>query len=172
MAMKCRIGIDFGETIGRVEDHADSAGAYPYSLEMIRHLVFQFGSDHVFIVSKAGPQMQQRISQWLKDATFFQKTNMKRSNLIFCRQYLDKVAIVEKLQISVFFDDNFKVVSSLSKLKQVKRIFWMHADTRQLKQIARGHRNKIAITHSWSNTMKYFQKIHPDKDANVKGETR
>lgn len=156
MAMKHRIGIDFGETIGRVEDDS----AYPFSLEMIRHLVSKFGAEDVFIVSKAGPQMQERILQWLEVSKFFQKTCMNRSNVIFVREYLDKVQIVQKLQISVFFDDKFKVVSSLSKLEQVKRVFWMHADTRQLKQIERCYRDKIAITHSWPNTMKYFQKIH------------
>lgn len=44
---------------------------FPYAIEMIRHMVLKFGSDNVFIVSKAGPKLQEQIKAFLNEQDFW-----------------------------------------------------------------------------------------------------
>mmetsp|Transcript_36168 Transcript_36168/g.79162 ORF Transcript_36168/g.79162 Transcript_36168/m.79162 type:complete len:168 (-) Transcript_36168:33-536(-) len=148
-----RIGIDFGNTIAELENSVPA----PFAFEMIKHLISKYAAENVFIVSKAGPEIQKKIRQWLDNSCFYEATGFMRPNVIFVRHYVDKAEIVRALGISVFFDDSCKVVKALAPLEVVERIFWMHADPREIKQIPRRLRSKVAITQEWSSTMKYFQ---------------
>mmetsp|Transcript_101645 Transcript_101645/g.152322 ORF Transcript_101645/g.152322 Transcript_101645/m.152322 type:complete len:180 (-) Transcript_101645:292-831(-) len=153
-----RVGIDFGNTIGEIDEPCPAPGA----VSMIRHLVHKFGPSNVFIVSKAQPSMQMRIQEWLDGQSFYSQTGLLRDNTIFVREYADKAQVVQALGISVFFDDSNKVVRALSPLPGIRRIFWMHArDTRLIRLVAKEDRFKIAMnpSGSWNSTMKYFQRI-------------
>lgn len=64
-----RIGIDFGNTIGEINE-----SPAPHAFEIIKHLVHKFGAENVFIVSKAGPVMVERIILWLRMHEFHERT--------------------------------------------------------------------------------------------------
>mmetsp|Transcript_27453 Transcript_27453/g.75629 ORF Transcript_27453/g.75629 Transcript_27453/m.75629 type:complete len:173 (+) Transcript_27453:47-565(+) len=152
---RTRIGIDFGNTIGEVEDEQPA----PYAYEMICHLVHKCGPKNVFIISKAGPEMEQRIRSFLNHTHFCEQCGFLVQNILFVREYLDKATLVQSLGISIFLDDHSKVVRSLAPLPGVRRIFWMHANPREIYLIAKEHRSKIAIVKEWQKTMKYFQRL-------------
>jgi len=150
-----RIGIDFGNTIGEVERENPA----PLAFEMIKHLVAKIGPQNCFIVSKAKPQMEVRIREWLGSRRFERITGFLPENIIFVLEDSDKARVVQDLEINIFFDDSTKIVRSLSRLTSMKKIFWMNTDTAKIKLISRQFRNKITLTKSWGSTMSYFQKI-------------
>lgn len=131
----------------------------PFAFAMIQHLVSKFGPQNVFIVSKAGPIMEQEIRQWLERTDIYERTGFQQSQVIFVREYSDKAQVVQELKISIFFDDSVKVVRCLAPLPEIDRVFWMYANPRDVLLIPKEHRSKVAITKRWSTTMKYLQKI-------------
>ena len=155
-----RVGIDFGGTIGVIERPEPA----PYAFETIAHLVAKFAPENVFIVSKAGPDMEAKIRAWLEEQDFYFRTSFLHENVIFVREYLDKAEVVQKLAISIFFDDNTKIVKSLAPLPIVQRIFWMNADQRKIKAVPWQLRYKIAITDDWASTVSYFQETPREEE--------
>lgn len=150
-----RVGIDFGETIARIDDEAP----LPLAFDMVQHLVCKFGSKNIFIVSKAGPYMERRTLEWLAKTDFYEATGFWEENVIFVREYHEKAEVVRSKSINVFLDDSVKVVRSLSDIDSIERIFWMHARPRDILLLRKQNRSKVAIVRGWSRTMKYFQKI-------------
>jgi len=108
--------------------------------------------------------MEVEIRAWLEQQDFCWKTGFLYDNVIFVRKYLDKAEVVQKLTISIFFDDHVKIVKSLAPLPVIERIFWMNTDPQQIKVIPRHLRNKIVITHEWASTKSYFQDITRGED--------
>ena len=121
-------------------------------------MVHKCGADNIFVVSKAKPKMEQRIRQWLKDRDFYASTGFSHDNVIFVVNYEDKAVVVQQLEISIFYDDQAKVIWSLAPLTIVEHIFWMHADAREIKLLPKKLRHKVVPTKEWSQTMKFFQK--------------
>ena len=156
----CRVGIDFGETIGRIDEDEP----LPYAFEMIRHLICKFGAENNFIISKAGPDMERRTLDWIDRNDFYSRTGFLQSNVIFVREYHEKAVVVQANNINIFIDDSVKVVRSLSLVPSMKRIFWMHAKARDILLISKECRHRIAIVHGWNRTMKYFQKIKSNEE--------
>mmetsp|Transcript_21649 Transcript_21649/g.35194 ORF Transcript_21649/g.35194 Transcript_21649/m.35194 type:complete len:166 (-) Transcript_21649:526-1023(-) len=151
-----RIGIDFGETIGRI----DEDDPLPFAFEMTRHLVGKFGAQNMFIVSKAGVEMERKTRHWLTTSHFYSRTKFVKEQVVFVREYHEKANLVQSLGINVFLDDSVKVVRSLSAISTVDRIFWMHAKPSDIRLVPKDNRHRIAIVQGWPRTMKYFQKIH------------
>ena len=85
-----RVGIDFGGTIGFV-DHEEPV---PHAMEMIQHLVHKFLAQNVFVVSKAGPAMIEKTLQWFESIDFFQRTGFLPENVIFVKEFADKVDLL------------------------------------------------------------------------------
>jgi hypothetical protein len=151
-----RVGIDFGETIARVE----FPDPFPFAFDTIRHLVHKFGPTNVFVVSKAKMDMRQRILAWMDQAQIYRRTGLLRENIIFVFHHDDKVGVAERLDLNLFFDDSAKVVRRLVSVNSVQRIFWMHADPREVELIRPRHlRPKVSITKGWNTTIKYLQRI-------------
>ena len=149
-----RVGIDFGGTIG----FEDKEEPIPQSFPMMRHLVHKYGASNVFVVSKAGPAMVEKTKLWFQKTEFFERTGLAVDNVIFVRECEEKAGIVQSLNISIFFDDSYKVVRCLAPLPMMERIFWMSTQPEQIKLIERKYRDKIAMTKRWGSTMKFFQK--------------
>jgi len=164
-----RVGIDFGETIGRIADDEP----LPFAFEMIMHLISKFGAENNFIVSKAGPDMERRTLEWLDRNDFYSQTGFLKSKVIFVREYHEKAGIVQANNINIFIDDSVKVVRSLSLVPSMERIFWMNAKARDILLIPKECRHRIAIIHGWNRTMRYFQKIKSkgEKNCNLKEHT-
>ncbi|VBB17613.1 hypothetical protein YASMINEVIRUS_76 [Yasminevirus sp. GU-2018] len=138
-----RIGIDFGNTIGEVDVDPDTKG-----FSVIRMFVDKYGSSNMFIVSKAGDEMKNRIEEWLVKNNFFATTNFLKENVIFVKEYFDKRDVVIKNKIDVFIDDHYKVVSSLCDVPTIKHIVWFNKKG-DIKLIPKEYRSKVVISSLW-----------------------
>lgn len=89
-----RIGVDFGGVIVSnvhrqgTEDTSLLPGdagqtAQPGVIDAMHWLVGKTESQ-VWIVSKAGPQMQERTRQWLDRVSFYSRTGLPKENVRFC----------------------------------------------------------------------------------------
>ncbi len=65
-----KIGIDFGKTIGLVEEKKPYDNCY----SVIRFLINYYGSENIYIVSKAREIMRTKILEWLYKNNFFKET--------------------------------------------------------------------------------------------------
>ena len=149
------IGIDFGKTIGLVEEDKPYDNCY----SVLRFLINYYGNENIYIVSKAREVMRIKISKWLLKNNFFNETGFLSKNILFCDNYEDKTEIVKKLKINVFIDDHIKVIQGISKLEQMIKIIWFN-DNINLKLIEKNNRMKITTTNKWNKIIKIFQKIN------------
>ena len=148
-----KIGIDFGKTIGLIENESP----YPDCISTINFLKNKFGSDNIYIISKAKTEMSDKILNWLDKINFYKRTSFLKNNVIFCENYSDKALIVEKLKINIFIDDHIKVIQSMILLKQIKLIIWFNKNV-DIKLIDKKFRSKIQITTKWSSIIKFIKK--------------
>lgn len=153
--IKIRIGIDFGKTIGLVEEEKP----YPNCYSVIRFLINNYGNDNIFIVSKAKEIMRKKIIEWLNKNKFIEETNFIKENIIFCDNYEDKTEIVKKYKINVFIDDHIKVIQGISNLDQMIKIIWFNENF-NLKLVDKNKRLKIITTNKWNKIIKIFHKIN------------
>ena len=152
--IKIKIGIDFGKTIGLVEEEKPYKDCY----SVIRFLKNNYGNENIYIISKARQMMRIKILEWLNKNKFFEKTNFLEKNLIFCNNYEDKKELVKKLHINVFIDDHIKVVQDISKMDQMIKIIWFNKNV-DIKLIDKKYRIKIIITNKWNKIIKIFHEI-------------
>ena len=82
------------------------------ALEAIRQLC-SASDGHVWIVSKAGPRMQERTLSWLQSVYFCSRTGVQQDHVRFCLQRDDKETICRDLKISHFIDDRVHVMQIL-----------------------------------------------------------
>lgn len=121
--MHIRLGLDFGGVI--VKAHDRNAGedtnlcsddrmemVHDGALEGIKTMVSLTGGA-VWIVSKAGPKMQQITREWLDAVDFYTKTGMARDHLCFCEERPQKETICTSLNITHFVDDRLHIMQIL-----------------------------------------------------------
>jgi hypothetical protein len=88
--------------------------------------------------------------------------------VVFVRAYADKAVWVQRLGISIFFDDSIKILRTVLPL--VERFFWMHATPADLRRhVPKEYRDRVVLTQHWAQTMKHFQKI-PAQPASAERE--
>ena len=144
-----RIGIDFGRTIGEVEqEYSDK------TFNIIKMIVQKYKSENVFIISKAGQEMQAKIRTWLDKYDFCNICEFDENNIHFVKEYTDKRNMIIKYNIDVFIDDHYKVIQSIMDLKQVKYIIWFNSKADQ-NLIPKKYRSKIRITSKWAKIWNY-----------------
>jgi hypothetical protein len=121
--MNARIGIDFGgvivrslhEDTGEDTSHRSSSGeqvARDGAFDAIRHLCSACDG-RVWIVSKAGPRMQERTLAWLQSVDCYSRTGLLPDHVCFCLQREDKATVCRELGISHFIDDRVHVMQVL-----------------------------------------------------------
>ena len=121
--MNIRLGLDFGGVIVKAHDRnacedttlsfADRMDvAHDGALEGIKTMVSLTGGA-VWIVSKAGPKMQQITRDWLDAVDFYSKTSMARDHLCFCEERPQKETICTSLNITHFVDDRLHIMQIL-----------------------------------------------------------
>jgi len=121
--MNARFGIDFGGVIVRnlrqdrgedtsVQSSSGAEAARVGAFDAIRQLCSSCDG-RVWIVSKAGPRMQERTLAWLQSVNFFSRTGLQPDHLHFCLQRQDKASICRELEISHFIDDRVHVMQIL-----------------------------------------------------------
>lgn len=121
--MDIRIGLDFGGVI--VKAHGSNASEDTTIVAGHRMEAVQDGAINgiktmvsitggaVWIVSKAGPKMQQVTREWLDAIDFYSKTGIARDHLHFCHERPQKEAICKSLNITHFVDDRLHIMQIL-----------------------------------------------------------
>lgn len=150
-----RIGIDFGKTIGLIEEDNPYENCY----NVINFMRNKYEKENIFIISKAKQEMRVKITNWLLNKKFFEETKLLKENLIFCNDYEDKAKIVAKLKINVFIDDHIKVIQSIAKLEKIKKLIWFNKKA-DIRLIEKENREKVIISNKWSKIVKIFQNIN------------
>lgn len=125
-----RLGIDIGRVIIDGSSHPDGGDtaffsgdratllrtpAMPLAFETIARLTALFDRQ-VWLVSKAGPRVQQRSLDWLHHHDFFTHTGIPATNVRFCLRRADKAIHCTELAITHFIDDNLEVHQALAGL--------------------------------------------------------
>jgi hypothetical protein len=117
------LGVDVGGVI--VHLAGDETGAsllgdrpleareVPGSLESLHLLQTGAFRGQVFIVSKAGPNVQERTRAWFEHIRFHEQTGIPEHHLHFARHDADKAVVCERLGITYFVDDSIAVLSHL-----------------------------------------------------------
>ena len=105
-----RIGIDCGGVLSRIAReehwHWDEVRDAMWALSK---MVNRFGAENVHIVSKCGPNMEQKTKDWLFRTMRIDKIGLGEKNVHFCRQRtgeFGKGPVAELLQLTHFVDDN------------------------------------------------------------------
>ena len=121
--MTMRWGIDFGGVIvksGKRSGQSDTqlrqgdsaSVAQEGVVDAVRTLV-RLSGGQLWIVSKAGPRMQQRTRDWLQSTHFFDQTGMRADKLHFCLEREEKKGICQQLGITHFVDDRIHIMQIL-----------------------------------------------------------
>jgi hypothetical protein len=132
-----RLGIDIGRVLiapdaadGRADtsfiggslEAALATPPYEGMFETVPHLVERFGG-LVWLVSKAGPRVQEKTRQWLKHHRFFERTCIAPENLRFCLERPQKAQHCREIGITHFIDDRPDVLEHLERVVQNRYLF-------------------------------------------------
>jgi hypothetical protein len=127
MLERARFGIDIGRVLmaaSDVDGTADTsflrgreaeALATPPShgaFAVVAELVERTGGQ-VWLVSKAGPRIQELTRRWLVHQRFFALTGMGYDHLHFCLQRHEKADLARELELTHFVDDRLDVLLHL-----------------------------------------------------------
>jgi hypothetical protein len=122
------LGVDFGRVINDASSHPsgddtsflqgsdDEMLATPAMagvMESLGRLVTAFAC-RVWIVSKAGPRIEDNTRRWLEHHNFYERTGLPSTNLRFVRRRVDKRDQCAALGITHFVDDRIEVIEALS----------------------------------------------------------
>jgi hypothetical protein len=122
-----KLGIDIGRVLiapdapdGRADTSfiggslQDALATPPYDgmFDAVPRLVAHF-EGRVWLVSKAGPRMQEKTRHWLRHHAFFERTGIPAGNLRFCLERPQKAQHCRELGITHFIDDRADVLGHL-----------------------------------------------------------
>ena len=140
IAVPQRLGVDFGRVIqgaalapgdadtvflsGGLEEALRTPPS-PDAFEVLSRLVPRF--DGAWIISKCGPDIEQRSLRWLDHHDFYARTGIPRDHVRFCRARADKAIHCAELGITHMIDDRIDVHAALRGL--VPHLFWFGAQT-------------------------------------------
>jgi hypothetical protein len=125
-----RIGVDIGRVLidGGPRGGSDSsfldgslevAIATPPcdgAIEGLATLVELFGSEHTWLVSKAGSRVADRSRRWLDAHDVYARTRLRETHLVFVRERTDKAREAARLELTHFVDDRLDVLHHLAGL--------------------------------------------------------
>ncbi len=159
------LGIDFGGVIipkrGKsgedtgFDDNFVLTEPNQNAIEIISLLVKLFRG-RVWIVSKAGPYIEELTRKWLSHNEFYAKTGMREENIHFCRERTEKKDICEKFGITFFIDDKLHVMQIL---KDTVPNLYLFGD----KTLNRGARNWTTLVENWDEVyMKILNIYSPE----------
>jgi hypothetical protein len=138
-----RIGFDFGNTIGTIENPPCEK-----IFRIIKMFVDKYESKNTFIISRAKKQMRVQIMKWLNDNNFFTKTLFDPNNVHFVNEYKEKRDLIINLNINIFVDDHHKIVSSIVDIDTMYCVHWFN-DKADINLVPKKYRKKISITTNW-----------------------
>jgi hypothetical protein len=113
-----RLGIDIGNVLMAGDNDALFGGPGGYREEwmlripevdsatvMIKRLIQLFGTENVWLVSKAHRNTEAKTHRWLLYNDIYSRTGLLESHAWFCRARPDKTTICQSLGITYFVDD-------------------------------------------------------------------
>lgn len=126
----------------------------------IKLLMQKFGSDSIFIISKARDKWIESNNRVLNDSGFFEKTSFDRDNLRYCPEFADKSRICNKLDINYMIDDEVKVMRFVSaECKDTIPILFIDIPrTKEDLERIELSSNLLQIT-KWKSIRRYFSKV-------------
>lgn len=177
---KNRLGIDIGKVImspvvgGKSDtsflsggiDQAMRTSASPGAFSNIPILVKAFWGQ-VWLISKAGINVQRKTRLWLQHQRFYERTGISRNCLRFCLKRHEKAHHCQAIQITHFIDDRIDV---LSHLRNVVPNLYLFGEQPRLRSIPKW------ITHvlNWNETLEaILEDIRlpaSGTDENIKGQ--
>jgi hypothetical protein len=131
-----KLGIDIGRVLitpegtgpadtsfigGSIED-AVATPPYEGMFDAVTELTQRFGR-RVWLVSKAGPRMQEKTRLWLAHHRFFERTGIASRNLRFCLERPQKADHCRALGITHFIDDRLDVLQHLRGVVEYRYLF-------------------------------------------------
>ncbi|WP_200932630.1 hypothetical protein [Pseudorhodoferax sp. Leaf267] len=152
----CDNGSDDTSFIGGSLKDALSTPPHPGMFECVPVIVQRF-ERAVWLVSKAGPRVQERTRKWLDHHNFYQRTNIRRENVRFCLERRDKATHCAELGLTHFVDDREDVLRHMEGVVQHRYLFgpqdrtiidkrltrvstWAEACSKVMPQVPRGAR--------------------------------
>lgn len=146
------IGIDIG---GVIVDKTTRL-VLPDAIMSIRLLIDKYGTDSIFIISKAKDKWVTANREMLDKEEFYNKTGFDIKNLYFVDEYEDKKTMCDKLKIDYMIDDSIKVIRFL--LNTTTTPIWF--DKEKMTDFSKRDSKKIIIARSWKTIRKIFQKLN------------
>lgn len=157
---KIRLGIDIGKVImspvvgGKADTSFISGGIEqalrtppsPGAFSNIPLLVKAF-SDQVWLISKAGHNVQRKTRLWLQHHRFYERTGISANRLRFCLKRHEKADHCRAVQITHFVDDRMDV---LSHLRGIVPKLYLFGEQPRLKKIP----SWVTHTLNWDETLK------------------
>jgi len=115
------LGVDIGGVIIDKDANDDSdtslfgpnflnATAVTGAFESLTQLATSFKT---YLISKCGPNVEQRTREWLAHNNFYATTGIPEGHLRFCGKRNEKAAICAELGVTHFVDDRLEVLSYL-----------------------------------------------------------
>jgi hypothetical protein len=137
----------------------DALATPPYEgmFDVVPSLVQKFDGK-VWLISKAGPRMQDKTRCWLRHHNFYARTGINEDNLRFCLERPQKADHCEALGITHFIDDRTDV---LHHLKHVVASRYLFGPQRQNTVVPHG----LIEVLTWPDVAKAFAK---NFDGNVR----
>jgi len=156
------LGIDFDGVIvpmvGRTRDESPQCpGLFffnvpqPGAIENIQKMVTSFDEKNVWIMSKAGPRIEELTHQWFQMVHFFELTGMNAANVRFCRECPEKALICKELGITHFIDDR---IHFMQILKNTVRYLYLFGD----KTKNRTARNWTTLVGDWHEASEMLER--------------
>ncbi len=116
-------------------EHAMRTPPSPGALEGVTRLVQAFGGQ-AWLISKAGPRVQDKTKRWLHHWDFYRATGLSRQHLRFCLERSQKAGHCKQLCITHFIDDRPDVLEHLRGI--VPRLYLF------------GEQPRLAVMPSWA----------------------
>ncbi len=132
-----KLGIDIGRVIiapdaphsradtsfiGGTLEAALATPPYEGMFDVVPALVERFAGQ-VWLVSKAGPRVQEKTKRWLTHHRFYERTGVSSSNIRFCLERAQKADHCHQLAITHFIDDRSDVLDHLEGVVANRYLF-------------------------------------------------
>lgn len=109
--------------------------AVPGAFEAISLLVPHF--TETWLISKCGPRIQRRSTEWLLHHRFFEQTGIPPDHVRFCLRRPDKAIHCADLGITHFIDDKPDVIAAITPTVPHRYLFtnWRTTETAVLRDL-------------------------------------
>lgn len=168
------IGIDVGGVIIDKDrnDNSDTslfgenylnALAVPGAQKAIMELNTGTFKDRVCIVSKCGPNIQQRTMEWLRHTGFLEKTGIPEKRVLFCRDRNEKAPIAKSLGLTHFVDDKLEVLHYMFGIVPHRMLF--RPSLSEMKRSWGSSANGVQVWMDWPSLAEWLERKGKEQHA-------